>query len=440
MRFFLFVTSTILWCTLSQSTMAQTPVGYYVGSFDPPTRGHLQAILEAKEEFSLSKVYVTVNYNTDKDFHCSVSERINMLEHMLENQGLDYEVVRQPIEGQVEFVKYLQRRHEERVLGIFGEDTLGKNIDIHGEIPGFEYIEVKRPDIEAATSVIIHPIEISADGVSSSKARKLIKAGKSTDKILHERVRGLIDRHDFYKHILSAENAEFQKEKIKETYEFLSSIQNDWNLSHINLNNILIKQTQSKQAIVDKIIRSTISQLDLKIEKEIELRQKLESHLNSDFETKPLVSNKKAGFFLGSFEPFHPGQQELLLDFIQKSNIEKIYLGVLNESPRKKLKTPSEERAKEIMKWVHSSPFKNKIEVDVFTFDYEDLSPLARSIGSQHSQGVTTLFGKNVFESNYHLLKDIPFLRFAVDELDGSENIDPQKVVVLNDCNSGFKI
>lgn len=36
-------------------------VGYYIGSFDPPTLAHKESIVKAMEEHHLEKVYVTVN-------------------------------------------------------------------------------------------------------------------------------------------------------------------------------------------------------------------------------------------------------------------------------------------------------------------------------------------------------------------------------------------
>ena len=102
-------------------------IGYYIGSFDPPTLAHRAAVLEAMRHFGLTKVYITVNHNTAKDFNASIAERIHMLQLLFADQGDRVIILREPLEGRREFARYILERHPEaHLLGIFGEDTFEK--------------------------------------------------------------------------------------------------------------------------------------------------------------------------------------------------------------------------------------------------------------------------------------------------------------------------
>ena len=149
---------------------------------------------------------------------------------MLEDQEGEFEVLRQPVEGRVEFVKHVQRRHGPKVLGIFGEDTLDKNINIHRDIPGFEFIEVKRPVTANAEKVVIHPIEIDADGISSSKARELILARESTEGILHPDVISYIKRNRLYQLQRDSKILRLQKRHWNKLLRANSKLENQWDL------------------------------------------------------------------------------------------------------------------------------------------------------------------------------------------------------------------
>lgn len=84
-------------------------IGVYPGSFDPFTVGHLDVLKNASQLFD--KVYVAVLYNSDKRAVFSAKERLDMIDKVIKNEGLD-NVVSGSFDGLVvDYAKFVGASH-----------------------------------------------------------------------------------------------------------------------------------------------------------------------------------------------------------------------------------------------------------------------------------------------------------------------------------------
>ena len=62
-------------------------IGFYAGSFDPFTLGHLHIVKEASKLFD--KVYVGIGVNSNKNRHYNQEEMKSVILKALKEEGLD---------------------------------------------------------------------------------------------------------------------------------------------------------------------------------------------------------------------------------------------------------------------------------------------------------------------------------------------------------------
>lgn len=405
----------VLLFALPISLFGQLPenVGLYIGSFDPPTLGHLKVLLGARKgPVPLAKIYVSVNHATNKDFNLSVAERVELFEALVEDLGDSVAVLREPLEGRPETARYLLDRHQGKLLGIFGDDTFEKNYQIFttkAQLHDFDYIKVLRPQVatESVTSSI-YEIEIDAEGLSSSLARDLIQAGKDpvAAGVLSPRIYQIIKERGYYakpdpaaaaqeSRAFAERYAAFETEMRKRTPELFTGT---------TLIAPSYKPGQTREGQNDKFIRQMIESLKLPLERQWAFRREAETYLGVRAGTRPLRLARKAGAFLGSFDPFNEGQKDSVRKMIRENQLDDFYIGVL-ETSRKPILRSVRERIELIKQELHSVGALVHIEP---VASLADSHRWFRRIANEHETPTNAFFGSNVFQDNAQRLADLP--------------------------------
>ncbi len=422
-------------CLAASAQAASSDVGYYIGSFDPPTLGHKAVAVECLDRFDFQKLYITVNHNTDKDFNTSVEERVQMLKLLFAEYGDRVEILREPIEGRQPFAWYLNRKHEGKIIGIFGDDTYDKNFKIFNGIENFDFIKVERPEItlESVTAQyvpVVHPVKVVADGLSSSLARDLIAKGKDASHVLSSNVMGFINDRGFYRPIpqerLSLEETTFRSRFQKFYADLVAET-----LGKFDLNGITVpkfKAGQSREAQNDKFIRSIIEQKKVSVDDQFVLRPIAERILGYSQPSKRLRSPKKAGLYYGSFDPPSLGQKEVMLQALKQLNLDVLYVSALESSSKPLVFSPSDRT--EMLKLV-AAEIGTQVVVLPNAPAGGKLSRFVVQIANEHTTPLIAIFGENVFEKNYNLLQGTDNLSFAVVPRSGAEFKVPQGVTVV---------
>jgi phosphopantetheine adenylyltransferase len=417
----------LLWLLVSIPLYAENKAALYIGSFDMPTRGHRDVLLTTMKKEGIKKAYISVNYNTDKDFNASMEERIDMLKLMFKKYGDQIEVLREPLEGRPEFARYLIEKHQDHLWGVFGDDTYDKNFKIFttdADVHWFDYVKVKRPvmesmgGLEAAYVPDTHEIEIDADGTSSSKARKLIEAGKdpAAANVITPEVWEYVKKKGLYLPIPKEKEAEAIRDYHSRYDAFIKEMKKvrpDLNLDSLpkpTFNNI-----QSLGAQKDKFVRHVANGLKMGLEDQLVFRPQAEKILEIGYATKPLRSREKAGIYIGSFDGISPEQKDVMSQTIKQMGLDHLYVGVLGKS-RKQLKAPLSERlanAKAV-----AETFGGKVSV-VSVPSLDDSVSTFRKLRNEHQSPTVAVFGENVFDDNHERLKNISNLTFAVAPIRG---------------------
>ncbi len=397
-----------------------TLIGYYIGSFDPPTLAHRAAVIEAMRHFGLSKVYITVNYNTDKDFNASVAERVSMLQLLFADQGDRVVILREPLEGRREFARYILQRHPKaHLFGIFGDDTFEKNFKIFAGEPRFDFVRIARPVVctESAEvyKPVIHDIMLhDADGLSSSEARRRIALGLDTGDILPAEVGRFISNAGLYPFI--AEQSLAAAERL---------FQARWSTFQQSLEGLIpdemrralkvptFKPSQSREGQDDKVIRHVVQSLALPLDEQFRLRPVMERLLGVRYPTHPILW--RAGVYLGSFDPASTAQATVVSAALKQGTLNRLTIGVLSSS-RKPLERSAAERlrlARELF-----GRFGDRVAV-VEAPSLEDSPSFLRRLRNEQLEPLLAVFGANVFPANYARLSSLDNLRYAVAPIDG---------------------
>ncbi|MBX9671568.1 MAG: hypothetical protein K2X93_28525, partial [Candidatus Obscuribacterales bacterium] len=269
--------------TLAFAAKAPT-IGYYIGSFDPPTLAHRAAVIEAIRHFGLKKVYITVNYNTDKDFAASILERITMLRLLFSDMGDTVVILREPLEGRPAFARWVLQRHPgEHVIGIFGADTFEKNFKIFAGAPRFDFVRIARPmkteacSTEAVYVPVVYDIILKdADGVSSSEARKRIGLGLDTSDILSLGVSRFVGDLRLYPNVPEKLLAGIEGRFLKRWSSFCGNLKGVIDgPSRALLTAPSFKPSQSKDGQNDKFVRHVVETLDMQLAEQFVLRPEM---------------------------------------------------------------------------------------------------------------------------------------------------------------------
>ena len=176
-----------LWTFPYAENSTDKRVGWYPGSFDPPTKGHFTVIKTSIEALKLDTIYITVNGMTNKDYKSSIDKRVRMVQAMLEGKFPNINVIVsvEPIQGKRSLIqKFIERHGKGNVHAIFGTDTIQLNWARMGDIKGFHYVLNLRAaydiEIEGIDKSRIEYINSGSAVNSSSQARKdILEKGTS---------------------------------------------------------------------------------------------------------------------------------------------------------------------------------------------------------------------------------------------------------------------
>ncbi len=421
------------------SAFAEETVGYYIGSFDMVTMGHKAVVASTLNDpnLKIKKIYITVNWNTDKDFNASMEERVEMMRRTYAEFGDRVEILREPLEGRPEYARYLIGKHQGKVLGIFGDDTFDKNFKIFTKdtnVHDFDYVKVARPEpavsaIESVYVPIVHDHEIEADGTSSSAARKAIAEGKDPSALglISKEAYEYIKERGLYQTPTEAEIPALKADFEKRYREFVQKMELEWpghGLSKLPMPEY--KSTQSLEAQSDKFVRHLITNLKLSVAQQYEMRPKAEKLLGIRYPTKALRSNQKAGIYFGSFDGgVAAPQKEAVREALK--NVEVLYVAALGRSA-KEIKMPLEERVTKLKEQL--GEFGGRVVVTSLP-SLEDSPSFVKRLRNEHGPETTAFFGTNVFQANYDRLKGISNLKFAALAVPGSNPQLPPGVPLL---------
>lgn len=203
--------------------LGELRVGYYGGTFDPPTRGHRHFLERAIKEAHLDIVYIFPAVSTPKKPNANPYPfRRAMVRAMIDDMpnvlGPDAELEAAFARGRLPAeIETISKRHPKAKLFILtGDDVISRNYSqFISQNPAFKDVGVivnqrqdtaidKREnlnDFEFADRELIILSAGSDPGISSSMVRERYRLGQSTDKFLEPAVQKVIERNGLYPHI-----------------------------------------------------------------------------------------------------------------------------------------------------------------------------------------------------------------------------------------------
>ena len=232
---------------------------WLTGSYDPFTNAHFKLIKYFSNK-TQKDIYITVNYNSGKNYESSIRERIEIMQKIF-NENKNIKIIREPIQGRVEFAKKLYKLYDRPVLLGVGEDVFRDDYRVEGytellKLKNISFILFRRKGME--TKSLPMPtyghlfIEDSIDGtenISSTRTRKAIQKNKNTKKYLPIIVQQYIKEKSLY-----VINTKLNRELLFENFKKII-IKKFPNLTHLKKIPFQFKLTQSKEGQIDQMIR-----------------------------------------------------------------------------------------------------------------------------------------------------------------------------------------
>jgi|GEM_PF-4749366 len=267
--------------------------GYFIGSFDPPTLGHRSLVVDTKQRLALSKVYVSVNFNTDKVYKASVGERLRMLNALFASEGGKVVIKREALEGRRQDVQKIRDTEKTAVLAIFGTDTLAKNVRIlaglekvsflnvvrAGQDEDFDPSEFDKVSTESGAPPVIDEISDTSDGISSSLVRAKLATGKpdpELSKLVHPGVLEVIDNEKLYR----AEESQALRSELEPKFKaYVAHMDNLFPSQRTApIDTPVWVSQQSLAGAQDSFIRAWLRAREVKGKEEMEARQASEKY------------------------------------------------------------------------------------------------------------------------------------------------------------------
>lgn len=384
-------------------------VGLYIGSFDPPTQAHREIVLRSALKANLRTIYISVNRggkHSSKDYRWSLGERISMVRAMLRSASIRVVVLQEPMEGRVALAHHISELHPQPLRGIFGADTLEKDYEIFKVVPGFEYVAIRRPGYEIPElpkGTIVHSFD-SPGNISSTEVRKKLSQGQRNIPELHPAVESFIYKNNPLaapdkdaKSLFHRRYADFQEHFVRQLPE----------LGIENLAEPEFNPHQTVEGQKEKIIRAV-----LPLSRDSDRWAVLtgaQKTLETYHRSYPLEDSRKAGFFLGSFDPISKGQIASINKAVELLDLDLVYFSPL-EASRKPITHSILDRmaALEII--------KAKVNVEariVPSRSLQESVEVIDRVADRHAAGVVAVFGDNVFDANYARMSRVDGLEFA---------------------------
>lgn len=407
---------------LEADTPIKAPtIGYYIGSFDPPTLAHRAAVVEAINHFGLKKVYITVNHCTDKDFNASIAERVTMLRLLFAEFGDAVVILREPLEGRRAFARWVLARHPgEHVIGIFGDDTFEKNFKIFAGEPRFDFVKIARPMTEACAAEaayvpVVYDIMLQdADGVSSSEARRRIGEGLDLSDILTPGIVHFVSDNRLYPKVPLSILPGAERQYLRRWGSFFGKL--DRAVDDPRRSELIapaFKPSQSPEGQNDKFVRHVVESLGMPLAEQFRRRPLMERILQIRYPTHPMTW--RSGVYIGSFDPASSIQADVVEAALTQGDIEHLTVGVLSSSARQ-LKLLLPERLRQAKRLFRR--FGDRVTV-VTAPALEQSHDFIRAIRNEQLEPLLAVFGANVFAANYERLHSLDNIRYAVAPMAG---------------------
>ncbi|MFH1618371.1 MAG: hypothetical protein ABIG11_00545 [bacterium] len=177
-------------------------LGFYSGSFDPPTIAHKAIIESACARYSLDKMILFVNKSGSKNYTSSIYERAQMLSLMLPGLKDRTEIINVFSAEKIGYIReHVQSGRYGAVFSFLGEDSFNElPADAH-MMAGVVYVVIPRAGAKIAApasgKVEIMPIQGISE-VSSTKVRKKFLRGEMPADLLSEPVLNYINLNHLY--------------------------------------------------------------------------------------------------------------------------------------------------------------------------------------------------------------------------------------------------
>lgn len=184
-------------------------IGFFGGSFNPPTIAHYNLIKQALIQYSFDKVYfVPVNNYYPKANLIDIKDRINMLKKMCEkDEKIDVSDIEKDINSRCTTIDVLrkieQKYDKDEIFFFMGEDNFVKMKDWkdYDELIKYNYIIFQRNErniinIEQKNFTYMKNTENLK--ISSTIIRNRIKKNESIDEFVTEDVKKYILKNKLY--------------------------------------------------------------------------------------------------------------------------------------------------------------------------------------------------------------------------------------------------
>lgn len=182
-------------------------IGIYVGSFNPPHKGHIKIIKHLINKKYLDKIIVipTGNY-WDKQNLINIKDRINMLK-LYENKNIEIDEVHNNLKYTYQVLREFSKIYDiESLYLIIGADNI---IDFnkwknYAELLTYNFIIINRDNIDIKYYLdklekkdkykIVNDLELL--NISSTDIRNKLKNGFNVDDILDEEIFSYLKNHN----------------------------------------------------------------------------------------------------------------------------------------------------------------------------------------------------------------------------------------------------
>jgi nicotinic acid mononucleotide adenylyltransferase len=387
-----------------------TNVAWYIGSFDPPTIGHITIAKDIASRTD-GPLYITVNHNTGKNYNASIRERIEMLQLAFRDSP-NVHIIREPIEGREKFVKEITQRHRTNLVIAVGEDVLEKNYELLGDLSEVSFLSYQRTSLASSytpngTSKVFYDKIDGIENISSSEVRKKISQDESLAKVLIPEIESYIIDNDLYKW------QEFNKQEYFNDFKnFIKVKFPEIDLSSVA--NLDFKDTHSKGGQLDAMIRWLLLNGKIPRNRHGFYITQIEMLFNQSPLPLKIRKNKRVGVYAGSFDPINKGSLQAILASVENLDLEKIYISPFYTS-RKTASYSLKERESFLKEAIEKLPYQIKSKIEIIpTENLDSLSDYLKTISILEDVRPIAIFGEDVIEKNYNALKDQLALDFAI--------------------------
>ncbi len=431
------------------------------------TKGHVLTAITAGRKLNLKRIVISVNHNTSKNPKASVLEREAMLELAFKPFREEFEIIilPEPLEGRLALGRYYNKLYGERVVGIFGTDTLVRNYNMFFGEEYFELAEVERPNSGGTSETLeelvpmvrsissrqerlpytielpdekapflldrefknkLHKLSAPAGsvGLSSSLARALIEKQASSveiSRVIPESVYHYAHEKNHYRQRkidIEAVTKEFETYKVELLRRLRKhAVFDAFDPALITLPDLA--ETQSPEAIRDVYVRVVVENIN-RVSPQLKylIRRISDQYFERETLWKPLYQEKKTGLYMGSFDEINQAQIKTIEESLKQISLERIIVGVFDISPNPNKVIKNSAGARLALTQERLSHLGDRVIVTLLVKD--DLLETIRDLCARHKHPVSIILGENVFDSISTKLVGVQNLKYAYVPFDTS--------------------